>query len=181
MLTEKAKWQMDSEGSWLCIQAPPNEAKRICAQLSQGKKYTVEIKEYHERRSQRANNYLWALLDKMAEAKSRMDGVACTKDDLYLDYIRECGPFMDFDLTEDEAKEFQKAWHSQGKGWPTERVDFTPDGERVIIRGYYGSSTYKTRRMSRLLDLVIQDAKALGIETATPEEIARMESDWRAR
>jgi hypothetical protein len=32
--------------------------------------------------------------------------------------------------------------------------------------------------MSRLLDLIIQDCKQLGIPTETPDEIARLKSLW---
>jgi hypothetical protein len=36
---------------------------------------------------------------------------------------------------------------------------------------YYGSSTYNTAQMSLLIDHLVQDAKALGIETMTPQEL----------
>ena len=34
-----------------------------------------------------------------------------------------------------------------------------------------GTSTYNTAEMSHFLDMVVQEAKDLGIETATPEQI----------
>ena len=34
--------------------------------------------------------------------------------------------------------------------------------------------------MSRLLDSVIEDCKEQGIQTLTPNEIARMKATWRA-
>lgn len=170
---EKAKVIIDGEDTYLCLAVPFREARRFIAE-KKDKKYSVEIKEYRERRSLDANAYLWVLLDRMAETKSRMEEATCTKEELYLDYVRECGPFKDFDLGESEAKTFQTAWSMLGIGWPTERVDFTPDGERLIIRAYYGSSTYNTRQMSRMLNLVVQDAKALGVETMSPEELASL-------
>ena len=36
---------------------------------------------------------------------------------------------------------------------------------------YYGSSVYDTKQMSALIDHIVQDCKALGIETKTPAEI----------
>ena len=39
---------------------------------------------------------------------------------------------------------------------------------------YWGSSAYSTAEMSRLLDDVVEEAKGLGIETATPEQLALM-------
>ena len=49
-------------------------------------------------------------------------------------------------------------------------------------RAYYpmlGSSEYNTAEMAILLDGTIQEAKALGIETLTPEEIDRMREEDR--
>ena len=170
---EKAKVVLDGEDTFLCVSIPYREAQKFMGE-KKDRKYTVEIKEFREKRSLSANNYLWRLLDEMAAVKSRMDEAPCTKEDLYLDYVRECGPFKDFELSMDEAKTFQVAWSRLGTGWPTEQVDFTPDGERVTVRAYYGSSTYNTRQMSRLIDLVVQDAKALGVETMSPEELASL-------
>lgn len=128
----------------------------------------VEIKKWRERRSKDANSYMWVLLDKLADALGR------DKNDLYLEYIRKYGMFKDFTLTQDEAGTFRYAWHELGTGWPTEQVDYAPDGDHVVIRAYYGSSTYNTKRMSRLIDAIVTDCKEQGIETMTPEELASM-------
>lgn len=40
---------------------------------------------------------------------------------------------------------------------------------------YYGSSTYDGAQMARLIDNIVQDCKAVGIETMTPDELARLE------
>lgn len=133
----------------------------------------VDIKKHRDRRSTNANNYLWHLLDEMGDVLER------TKESLYFDYIKKCGPFKNFTLSEDEAKTFRVAWSRLGTGYPTEQVGYSPDGEKLIIRAYYGSSQYNTKQMSRLIDLVVQDAKELGIETLTPAELARMKQDWR--
>ena len=77
-------------------------------------------------------------------------------------------------------KTFQVVWERQGAGWPTELEDYAPDGDRLVIRAYYGSSTYNTKQMSRLIDWVIEECKEQGIETMTPEELARLKEDWHA-
>jgi hypothetical protein len=38
--------------------------------------------------------------------------------------------------------------------------------------------TLDSKEMARLIDGTVQEAKQLGIETATPEEIARMKALW---
>jgi 2-iminoacetate synthase ThiH len=39
---------------------------------------------------------------------------------------------------------------------------------------YYGSSTYNQEQMTQLIDNIVQDYKAVGIETLTPVELARL-------
>lgn len=165
------RWTMDAAGDWLCIQT--KDARRTLDGLKPGKVYDVEIKEHREKRSLDANAYCWVLLDKLAEA------LDTTKEELYRGYVRKIGPFKDFDLTVDEAQTFRTAWERLGQGWPTEQVDFTPDGERVIIRAYYGSSTYNTKRMSRLIDMIVEDCKEQGIETLTPQQLDAMKERWK--
>ena len=65
-----------------------------------------------------------------------------------------------------------------GTGWVTEQVDYGPDGDHLVIRLYYGSSTYNTKQMSRLLDAVIADCKEQGIDVATPAELALLKEEW---
>lgn len=161
---EKAKVIVDGEDAYLCIGIPYRDAKKFCSEMKP-KKYVAEIKEYREKRSLNANDYFWRLLDEMASH------LGSTKEDLYLDYVKQVGPFKDFELSVDEAKTFRVAWSRLGTGWPTEQVDFTPDGERVTIRAYYGSSTYNKRQMSRMIDMAVQDARAMGIETMSKEEL----------
>lgn len=169
----EARWQQDDGGFWISLKVDnPFEARQFLSN-KKDRKYVAEVKEFRERRSLDANAYFWRLLDEVAEVLGRV------KEDLYLDYVKKCGPFKDFTLTEDEAKTFRIAWSRLGTGWPTEQVDFSPDGDRVVVRAYYGSSQYNTKQMSRLIDMVVEDAKELGIETLTPEELSRMKEDWK--
>ena len=177
---ERAKVIVDGEDTFLCVSIPHREAKKFCGEMKQ-KKYVVEIKEYQERRSLDANRYFWQLLDKMAAILDHTGDEVYTKEDLYIDYVRQVGPFKDFTLTQDEAKTFQVAWSMLGVGWPCEQVDFDPDGDRVVIRAYYGSSTYSKKQMSRLIDMAVQDAKAVGIETLPPHKLAGMLDEWGAK
>lgn len=136
----------------------------------------IKIKKHTKKRSLDANAYCWQLLDKLALK------LGSTKEELYKAYIKRVGIFKDFSLTEDEAGTFRTAWGMLGTvGWPTEQVDFAPDGERVVIRAYYGSSTYDTRRMSRLIDEIVQDCKEQGIETLTDRELSLLKEKWHAK
>jgi hypothetical protein len=122
----KAAVEPSEGGVWFKVLVPYSEAQmaRQFVLRQKDKPYSVEVKEKREKRSLDANAYFWRLLSDLAEA------VGSTKEELYLRYVKDFGPFRDFVLTEDEAKTFRTAWSMLGSGWPTEQVDFTPDGER---------------------------------------------------
>jgi hypothetical protein len=46
-------------------------------------------------------------------------------------------------------------------------------------RVYKGSSEMDTREMSILIDGIVSEAKGLGIQTETPDQIENMKSLWR--
>lgn len=167
--TDKIGWSSDETGMKLTIWTP--QAKEIAESVEKQKDYTVKIAEKGKGRSLTANSYLWALLSQCA------DVLGTTKEELYIDYVRKCGPYKDFTLPEDKARTFCIAWSKMGTGWPCERVDF--DGDDVVIRAYYGSSTYTVKRMSRLLDMVIEDAKEAGIDVMSDRERSLLLDKWK--
>ena len=111
-------------------------------------------------------------MDKLADA------IRSTKEEIYLQKVREIGIFRDFILEEAAVKTFRTVWERQGTGWPTEIVDYSRSGDRQVVRAYYGSSQYNTKQMSRLIDSIVQDCKDLGIETLPPEKLAAMKEEW---
>lgn len=136
----------------------------------------VEIEKYFPPRSTEANKYCWTLCGKLAE-KLSAGRELYTKDDVYRDAIREIGVFRDYDhLTPEQAKTLRYVWEDRGTGWITEQFEDAPG--TVTLRCYYGSSKYNSKQMSRLIDNLIQDCRALGIPTDTPEQIARIKSLW---
>ena len=57
--------------------------------------------------------------------------------------------------------------------------EVTVNGKTGIqLQCYFGSSTYTTAEMATLIDGVISECKDMGIETATPAELARMMGEW---
>lgn len=169
--------RVDERGAWLNLLLDKQHlpAARQFVLKRKDRLYTAELKEHREKRSLDANAYLWALLDDLAAA------LHTTKRELYVQKVREVGVYKVYHLTEDEYKTFRVAWERQGEGWPVERVDYTRDGERFEVRAYYGSSTYNTKRMSRLLDSVIEDCRAVGVETLPPDKVALLKEDWDAQ
>lgn len=162
----------DWKGGILMFKTSDPSAIRLAATFRPG---NYDLAPHKEKRSRDANNYCWLLADEIAQKLFQT-----TKEDVYRRAIQRVGVYKDFTLTEDEAKTFRIAWSKLGTGWITEDVDYAPDGDRIVIRAYYGSSTYNTRQMSRLLDDLVQDAEALGIPTDTGRITSLLE-EWDAR
>lgn len=132
----------------------------------------VEIKKYRKKRSLDANSYAWTLIDKIASE------LGMSKIEVYRNAIKNIGGVSDIVCVMDEAVEkLRQGWEKHGLGWQTETMESKIPGCTNVIL-YYGSSVYDTKQMSQLIDNLVQDAKALGIETATPEEIARYKELW---
>lgn len=128
-----------------------------------------------EKRSNEANAYCWVLTDKIAAAT----GVA--KTEVYRAAIREVGGNSDVVRAKIEAADaFCAGWSGRGLGWMTDVLPSKEPGYVNIIV-YYGSSTYDTGQMSRLIDNLVQDAKSLGIETLSPEKLEGMMEAWDGR
>lgn len=125
-----------------------------------GKPGTYDIAPHKELRSTNANRYMWALAEDIAKA------VRITKEEVYREAVKRVGPYKDFPpLPESDAKTLQTAWEMLGVGWATEKLDYDMTGENVIIRCFYGSSTYNTKQMARLIDDLVGEAHNLGLET----------------
>lgn len=140
--------------------------------LQDGKTYVLTIKEQKKRRSLDSNAYAWTLLDKLAERLHE------PKVDIYRGYIREIGGNSETVCVKSAAVDrLIEGWENNGIGWQAETMPSKLDGCTNVIL-YYGSSTYDQTQMSRLIDLIVQDCKAIGIETLTPQEIASMLDTW---
>ncbi len=169
---DRAKWMQDSEGAWLSLRVQDWGAAKNFAASMKDSPYIARLSQKREHRSLDANAYLWVLCQKIAEA------AGTTKDEVYLDAVRHAGQFEYLPIRADALEAFKRRWNGRGIGWPVEIVDDSklPGYKKVIA--YYGSSVYDTREMSVLLDYVVNTAKDMEIETATPDELARMMAGW---
>ena len=139
----------------------------IVEELKNEDKLNIELKKYRKHRSLDANAYFWKLLTELCEL-AEIDTV-----EEYKRRIKELGIFRQFKIEKDNIKTFEKMWTAQGIAWFCETADTTyiGDTEFKIINAYYGSSSFNSKQMSRLIDGVVQDCKAYGIETKPQAEI----------
>ena len=149
-----------------------------CCLLKDYDQVSLRVFRYRPKRSSEANRYFWYLCNEIAERLTD-EKVKHTKDDIYQKYIKEFGVYDEEELDAETAKSRRKEWEARGTGWVTEQVDFAADGENVIIRFYYGSSTYNTKQMARLIDSATQDCDAMGIQAKTQEELKRVLFSWK--
>lgn len=135
----------------------------------------VEIKPIRPRRSLDANAYAWVLIDKLA-AKLNL-----SKQEVYREAIRDIGGVSDTVCIQAKAvNSLISGWEHNGVGWFCETFPSKlKDCVNVVL--YRGSSKYDSKEMSALIDHIIQDCKAVGIETLPPEKIAAMNAAWEAK
>ena len=149
-----------------------NDFEALVDEMRDKDKLSIEVKPFRQRRSLDANAYAWVLMDRLATALSK------SKAEIYRDYIRDIGGNSETVCVKNSAVErLCEGWQKNGIGWQTETFESKISGCTNVIL-YYGSSTYDSAQMSRLLDLIIQDCKELGIPTETPNEIARLKALW---
>ena len=133
----------------------------------------VEIKEAKKKRSKDANAYMWTLLGELSEVLN-IDKIT-----LYRQYVRNIGGNYQVVCVQNQAvNDLCRGWEHNGIGWLTDTAESKIEGCTNVLL-YFGSSTYSTKQMSRLLDLVIEDCKENGIEVLTPDELSLIKEEWK--
>lgn len=131
----------------------------------------VEIKKHRERRSLDANAYMWALVGRIAEAMKP----PLPKDEVYREMLRRYGQSGMVSIADRYVEAFRREYRYCDEVGKTEL-----NGKPFThFRFYVGSSEYDSREMSLLIDGVVSEARELGIDTDTPETIARIKEEWR--
>lgn len=126
----------------------------------------IKIDRYREKRSLNANAYAWVLIGKIGDA------TRASKEEVYLKMLKDYGQSdLVSVLAHIPVEHYFKYYEEAGES--------TLNGKRFKhYRVYKGSSEFDTREMSIFIDGIVSEAKNLGIETMTPNEIAKMKSLW---
>lgn len=139
-----------------------------------GKDLDIEIKQHREKRSNNANAYFHVLVNKIAGELNESDEDVKTR--MVVDYGTlardEDGLTIGFKLP---------ATVNVSKIYPYTRLfDVrTENGKRfncyLVLKPTHEMDT---KEMARLIDGTIREAQELGIETDTPETLARYKEEW---
>jgi len=126
----------------------------------------ADIKKYREKRSLSQNAYAWTLITKIAQSINP----PMNREEVYIEMLKRYGQGGIISVQKDKADDVTRAFDY-----------YIPKGEGQVngkeflhLMVYVGSSQYDTKEMATFISGIVEEAKDLGIETLTPDEIARL-------
>jgi hypothetical protein len=169
--------EMKLEGGWLMVKPEREDLGKAMNMVRNRKnmRYDLEVKEHRKKRSLDANAYAWVLIGKLADEQR------ITPLEVYRQAIQNVGGNYEIlPIREDAADHFRRIWEAKGLGWPCVDMGRSKLSGYRNMMAFYGSSTYDTRQMSQFIDNLVQDCKALDIETLSPEKLSLLMEGWNA-
>jgi hypothetical protein len=138
--------------------------------------YDLVIKEHQKKRSRDANAYAWVLIHELATVLRH------TPEEIYRQLVVDVGDnYVPMCIRDEDLERHKAIWESHGIGWVTEELGPARNSPGcTTVFCYYGSSQFSVSQMSKLIDLAVQDCKALGIETMPPYKLAALLGEWDA-
>ena len=124
----------------------------------------MTVKPFKKKRSLDQNSYAWVLIGKIA------DKLRANKDDVYLTMLKRYGQGGVIKVSPKNEEAILTALKYY------ERHEKLYNDTDKYYRIWAGSSGYNTEEMTIFVDGVISEAKEMGIQTLTPDEIAEMRS-----
>lgn len=135
-------------------------------ELHQCEKLSVKIDKHRVKRSLNSNNYAWKLITEIGNILRK------DKDEVYIDMLRRYGQREMISVKANiPIREYIKYCDEAGES--------SLNG--VVFKHYFvykGSSEFDSREMAIFIDGIVDDAKELGIQTETPEMLAKIKSLW---
>jgi hypothetical protein len=111
------------------------------------------------------------LIDRLAEE------IGIEKTRIYKNAVKEIGGASEVvQVSDDGVARLRECWARNGIGWQSDILGY--NGQYTSVCLYYGSSVYDSKQMSALIDVIVQECKAVGIETLPPEELNRIKAMW---
>lgn len=135
------------------------------------KPLTITVKEFRKKRSLSQNSYLWVLLDEIAQKLDQ------SKEFIYKAFVRDYGVFEVLPIKNEAVEDFKAKWGKQGLAWFTEELGESKLNGYTKVMAYYGSSTYNSKEMTRLIDAVVYECQQLGINTMPLSDIMLLSNE----
>lgn len=153
------------------------EDESVLEELEKDKKIILTTQKFSEKRSNNANSYFWVLCDMIAKK------LGTTKDEIYLLELSRYGFWLDKEVIKESVPEIRKMFRLVEEFNDDYQI-IEDDGtiiNMVTIRCYIGSSNYTRSEMAALIDGTQQDAKEIGCDLWSQEEVERLINTWRPR
>lgn len=138
---------------------------------------SVEIRKASKKRSRDANAMCWAMCSDIGNALKP----PLPKEEVYRKAIREVGEYEPLPIKAEAVETFQSRWAAKGTGWFAEVIDDSKLPGYKLVFAYYGSSTYDTATMSRLIDYLVEDAREMGLAIPASKEQEEVLKMWGER
>lgn len=169
------KWLSDMDGTWLMLKVKDQHTvRKACGEISDKKINSATLERKYEKRSNDANRYCWTLLEKLAKELNM------PKEDIYRDQVRDVPQKpLKVLVKASEVEDEIKLWEKNGLGWYADIVGESTEHKGFVwIDKFKGSSQFDRKQMAVLIENVIYECQEFGIETRTPDEIAKMLDLW---
>jgi len=169
MRAKKLKLSRDFEGNVILSVTLLNKTHvESIQELTEVELLDVSVKKYRKKRSHTQNSYLWVIADMIAEK------INSTAKEVYRLGVRHVGVFEHLPVKDECVERFIQSWEHNGDGWIAEPTRESKLKGYQVVRCYYGSSSYNTKEMSRLIDYLVTEAQELGLDTMSTAEIERL-------
>jgi hypothetical protein len=150
---------------------PIDDLKAIIANK---KLLAIECKEYRKKRSLDANSYAWLLIGKIADA------LRTSKEEVYIKMLTRYGQREKQLISIIDNEEAIAMIYRATNNHCTVVGEGAVNGKQFKhLAVLIGSSQYDTKQMSILIDGIVSEAKELGIETMTPDQLAELKNRWK--
>jgi len=132
------------------------------------KLFDIEIKQHREKRSLDANALFWKGVGIIA-GRLHIEETA-----VYLELLKDYGVYTHIIVKPTAVEQFKSQYR------------LCEDLGEVVVNGasgtqlkcYFGSSTYNTKQMSRLIDGMLNQIKDLEIDFVPESDISKAKSEW---
>lgn len=166
------------EGGWLMVKPEREDMGKAMniVRNHKDKLYDLEVKEHRKKRSNDANAMMWTLIHQMSEI------LHLPPTEIYQGYIPDVG--NNFWISPVKPEDIAERTADWCRGHIGRMVDDMGPCRISELKGYHnlkmyrGSSEYDVPTFSRLLDLVLQDCKQLGIPTMSERERSLLLEEW---
>ena len=131
----------------------------------------IHVAKYRKKRSLDANAYCWAIITKIANHPD----IKSSKEEIYEEMLQKYGF-----LYQDEEGYIVGTYKTDTdmSKIPGHWKFYKSNGKFASYLMIKGTSEYNTAEMAHFIDMVVQEAKELDIETLTNDELKRMVSMW---